>query len=165
MKKLSYIIVDLIFILSSCKKPIILLPDITPGVKINSLSGTAWKTIGSTTLVDYGGGLIVNFDLIPSLPQCNLDNISWFLTNGTTATDEGLTKCDPATPQYAVNGSWILSTDKKILTIKTTVPNAVNLTQLDCEVLQMDSNILKIRYTTYYNGPKSVTTTTYARAN
>jgi len=163
MKKILYALTAFILIITSCKKENIQLPDL-PGKKPNALSGTSWKTISSTSVIHYNG-LTIEYDLFSSMLPCQKDNVSTFLADGTTMSDEGPLRCNANDPQTSVNGNWTLSSDQKKLVFSTTVPNVVGLTLLNCEVLQLDSSTLKLRYTTYYNGPETVITTTYTKVN
>jgi hypothetical protein len=172
MKKQLLIASLSLFLLSSCTKKIDFLPGSGPGngsggqsgKTIDGLAGTSWKISGSVSTVDYGSGLVVDFDLFALYPGCNLDDIHTFNTNGTITDDAGATKCSSSDPQSIVSGDWKLSADKKTLSFSTTIPNVVGLTKLDAEVLELSENKFRIRYTTYYNGPKAVTTTSYTRA-
>ncbi|WP_316768947.1 hypothetical protein [Pedobacter frigiditerrae] len=169
MKKNLILFIATLLLLTSCQKDIVF-PDESgsgtgtkPNSEVFTLSGTRWNLTASTTSIDYGG-TIFEADLFALFAKCAIDDIHIFNANGTATDDQGIDKCDPTGPQTVTNGTWKLSSDKKVLTLATTVPNAAGITTLDADVLQMDATTLKVKYITYANGPKATTITTYKRA-
>ncbi|MCF8238393.1 MAG: lipocalin family protein [Saprospiraceae bacterium] len=66
--------------------------------------------------VEIFPGIVVN-DLLIDEEPCDADDLTIFNADGSSAGDEGATKCDPSDPQNYNNGTWSLSSDEKTLTI------------------------------------------------
>ncbi len=154
MKKLLTLSIA-IALFASCKKD-----SSTPaGSKESILTSKKWEITASTTSIDYGNGLVIPYDLYAVMPACQQDNIYSFLSDHTTLSDEGATKCSPADPQQTAGGSWQLINNETQL--KSDFTNNPSIQSLTADILQLDNNTLKIKYVTTINGPTSETTTTY----
>lgn len=154
MKKLLTLSIA-IALFASCKKD-----SSTPaGSKESILTSKKWKITASTTNVDYGNGVVLPFDLFAMMPACQQDNIYSFLPDHTTLMDEGALKCDPSDPQQTAGGSWQLVNNETQL--QSDLQGGAPISSITADILQLDNNTLKIKYTTTINGPVSETTTTY----
>jgi hypothetical protein len=169
MKKIFYLVLVLILFITSCQKDIVFVPGSGPGngsaggtknPSADGLSGTTWKIVASTSVVE-DNGMSFDVNLFDLFIPCQIDNTVTYNANFTATSDEGPTKCDPSTPQTQTGGKWSLSSDKKTFVVD--FPLYMGMSSLSSEVLQLDNNTFKIRYVTFVNGPKATTTTTYSR--
>lgn len=129
MKKLIYLLISTVILLSSCAKDTFYL---TPGEDTGSggggggtstaaLEGTKWKM----TALLFGqeiAGQKVELDLFKDADDCSKDNIMSFEKQGVFIYDEGPTKCESGDPQQE-KGKWVLSADKKKLTLTSSALN------------------------------------------
>lgn len=169
MKKFYTLLVAAVLLVSACQKDIVFPEGAGPGsgkktgsgASGGGLAGTSWRLSASVSSVE-DSGMSIEVDLFALFPACSTDDVVTYNANGTATHDQGATKCDPSTPQSETGGKWVLSSDKKTLDVSS-FPVTAGLTSLKMEVLQLDAQILKVRYVTYINGPKATTTTTYTR--
>jgi len=92
------------------------------------LTAGFWKFTAITVDpgISYGGTTITDF--FSQQDPCTKDDIMRFNSDGTITDDEGATKCDPNDPQTSNDGSWVLSTDNKVLTISYPEEAPISLT-------------------------------------
>ena len=86
--------------------------------------------------------LVNAMDVFPSMPNCNRDDFTTFLTNGTNYTDEGPTKCNATDPQTYGYGNWQFGSAKTHIIITDTGSSSV----IDATILQLDATTFKITY-------------------
>jgi len=82
------------------------------------LTSGAWKTTSMTVApgIDFGNGVPIT-DFFAMMPACSKDDLITFQSGGKVIMDEGPTKCVPTDPQTS-EGTWSLSSDNKVLTVK-----------------------------------------------
>jgi hypothetical protein len=100
--KALFLLLSLMAVISgttSCKK------ELTP---LQLLEDSKWKLTAETT---------DGKDSFAGHQACDLDDTMTTKAGGTLLQDEGATKCDATAPQTNT-GTWSLSTDSKILTLK-----------------------------------------------
>lgn len=168
MKKYILLISISILLLASCKKDIVFPEGSGPGGSFTPPTSTSliagkWSITASASTVDFGEGLIMDFDLYGLAQACQRDDFMTFNADGTLIGEGGANKCIANEPQILDTGKWSLSTDKKKLVINSAQQSALGISTLNCEVLELTEKKLVIRYITYLNGPKSTTTTSYTR--
>jgi hypothetical protein len=101
-------------------------------------------------------------DFLEGAEPCSKDNTYMFNTSGTVSLDEGLMKCSEADSQTRTDGSWILSADSTMLTLKET-----SITQgfgdLSANIIMFNSSTLKLKKdTTIVIGTSTFSGTFYA---
>ena len=125
--------------ISSCKKS----DDTTPAKTVGEyLTAGYWKTTAQT--IDPGinvNGTVVT-DFWQQTPACSKDDLRKFNSDGKITDDEGATKCDPNDPQTTNDGTWVLSSDSKSITIS--YPNETPTT---VEIITIDDSQFKGSYT------------------
>jgi hypothetical protein len=104
MKRILYLLIMLMVIFSSCQKDIVFVPGSGPGngsgggsgsgAGTSILSGTTWKIVASTSVIEDSGSSF-DFDLFSLFLSCQKDNTVTYNANFTATSDEGATKCDP----------------------------------------------------------------------
>ena len=94
-----------VLIFSSCNKG----EDPIPKTKTELITTATWKFAAATV-----GGT----DVSASLPACQKDNIMTFVSTGTGAVNEGLTKCNAGDPQNNPF-TWNFASGETVLHIST----------------------------------------------
>jgi len=136
IKFLGIISLVTLFLFASCSKED---EDDTPPAKTTTelLTAGFWKTTAMT--IDPGvniNGTIIT-DFYAQLFDCTKDDLKRFDSDGKITDDEGATKCDPNDPQTTNDGTWVLSADKKSISIKYPGEDAFSF-----EISTLDENTL-----------------------
>ena len=139
VKSLGLISLMMLLVMASCKK------DDPAPVKTTKdyLTAHNWKM--TAQVIDPGvniNGTIIT-DIFVFVPDCTKDDLTKFESNGSITDDEGATKCDPTDPQTTTDGKWVLSSDKKTMTI--TYPNE---DPTSIEILTINDTTFKGKFTT-----------------
>lgn len=110
-----------IILLNSCAKITEHIPDVTAAGSSASIEGTKWK-MTSLILGQEISGQKVEQDLFPFADDCSKDDLMIFNKDNIFIYDAGATKCESSEPQQE-NGRWILSGDKKKITLTSDAIN------------------------------------------
>ena len=105
--------------LGSCKKE----EETAPTRKSLLTAGTGtWRLTAATVSPGLNVGGTVITDFFGQLESCEKDDLDVFTTASSNnyRNEEGATKCDPADPQIAATGTWVMSSDEKKLSITST---------------------------------------------
>lgn len=139
----------LALLLVSCKKD-----DKDP---IKQLTTEELLTTGKWQLVASQGEVPVigPVDLFPSMNSCQKDDLKEFKLNGDLIFDQGATKCSASSLQTKTGG-WVLSADKKKVTIKEPGESDTVV-----DILELTTSTLKVQYMGISTLP---TTNTYSHA-
>jgi len=102
MKNLNLLFAFLIIGLmaTSCKKDEKTLEE----QRMDFVSGTEW--VASKMMLDTDNDGTTDTDVMPSMDDCEKDNFIKFDADGTFVIDEGATKCNPASSQIELEGTW-----------------------------------------------------------
>ena len=132
-----------LFLLVSCakEKP----PAPKAKTKTEMITAHYWKVVAATIDPPLVVGGTPISDLYAQMDACDKDDIQKYNTNGTTVTDEGPTKCDPADPQ-TTQGAWSFNSNETIITEDGSDAKLLNLTETECKMSRVE-NIDGINYT------------------
>ncbi len=101
-----------IFALSSCE-------DDDSESKKDYLINNHWKMVGlviEPPISDPVSGLEIS-DMMADMEECDKDDITIFMEDGTVQGEEGAIKCDPNDPDVYNAGTWAMSSDEKKLNL------------------------------------------------
>jgi hypothetical protein len=117
-------------------------PTPAPPTNTQKLTGHNYKMTALTVNpgIPIGGGVVVT-DLYAQQDACAKDDLTLFNSNGTTAFDEGASKCDPNAPQ-TTTGTWVWNTDETVLTVTQTGSTPTSL-----KIITNDGTTLKGTFT------------------
>ncbi len=124
---LSIAIIGTLF--SGCKKE----ETTAPKSKTELLCAHYWKITAAT----IDPPLVINgtpiTDWFSQMDACDKDDIVKYNSNNTVITDEGATKCDPASPQTST-GTWSFNSNETIITEDGS----------NADLLELSENVLKM---------------------
>ncbi len=125
--------------ITGCKKKEEATPTATPTpapTKKELLIGKNWKVTAQTSnpAIDWNGNGIMVTDIYAQMTACDKDDILIFNSNFTTTNDEGVLKCNPASPQSTA-GTWLFNSTETIITIDS---SDLNIELLNSTTLKGD---------------------------
>ncbi|MES2732470.1 MAG: hypothetical protein V4714_12005 [Bacteroidota bacterium] len=109
----------------------------TKSLTVEEMLTAKWQATAKKGIVP----LLDSIDLFSSTIACKKDDFKDFKKDGQLLFDEGTTKCISGSVQFKT-GSWVLSTDKKKMTIKEPGEDDTIV-----DILQLTTTTLKVRYT------------------
>ncbi len=128
MQKRNSIIIAIctvVLLITGCKKDLTL---------IEVMQSGKWKVTAQT----FNGQ-----DEFSTTTACEKDNLTTFRSDNSYFVDEGATKCDPKDPQTSEEGTYTVSADEKIVTLKT---KGVISFSVDLNVLSYDDEQLQLEF-------------------
>jgi hypothetical protein len=153
---LIFSLFSLALLFSSCSKS----DEDEQSPKTELLTKSAWKmnayTVepGFPTFDSEGNITGSTNDIFAFLDDCEKDDTHKFNTDKSLTTDEGMTKCESSDPQKT-NGTWSYNSDETILTITEDGETQT------ATVLELTSNVLKLKSTETYEGMTYTYTVTF----
>lgn len=127
--------------------------------KTSTLTSGKWKIVASVTSYTVAGQQFNNIDVFSMIPECQKDDLFLFNADGTCTKDEGATKCSTGSPQTSPAGNWELQNND------TQLKGNINGFEVTATIVELNSNSLKLNYTTNISGIPTNTTTTYLHVN
>lgn len=115
--RLGILLLGLTVVFSACKKNEDDDNDTPSKTNKEYLTAGFWKTTGMT--IDPGVNVFgtVITDIFEQWEDCEKDDLIKFNSDGSITDDEGATKCDTNDPQTQNDGTWVMSSDNKSVTI------------------------------------------------
>lgn len=151
------ILVAMAFVFTSCKKDDDDDPSTNSKTNEEYLTSGYWKITAMT--IDPGvsiGGTTIT-DIFSQFPPCAKDDLIKFNSNGTITDDEGATKCDINDPQTTNDGTWVLSQDKKSVTVDYPDEDAFTMTFIEISDTKMKGSYTAVE--DWGSGPLTYTYT------
>ena len=152
MKNLILLLSSVLLFSTACDKK----TEAPVKTKKDILSSGKWLLLSSKATVQVPGSP-TDQDLYASLQPCQKDNLFIFNTNGTSAIDEGASKCSDTSLQTVNTGNWELRDNDKKLKLRV-ILGIFDFEALT-DVVELNDNTMTLKFDTTVVYPTTVVST------